>query len=73
MTWFTGIVVYLLVWWMVLFAILPIGTRPDVDGDPAAGGWRGAHGLFSRVPYSSRASRRCSGLDRGKCARRKSI
>lgn len=42
MNWFTGIVVYLLVWWMVLFAILPIGTRPDVDGDPAAGGWRGA-------------------------------
>lgn len=42
MTWFTAIVVYLLVWWVVLFAILPIGTQPDVDGDPAAGGWRGA-------------------------------
>ena len=41
MTWFTGVVVYLLVWWTVLFAILPIGTRPDVEGDPAAGGWRG--------------------------------
>jgi len=42
MTWFSGIVVYLLVWWIVLFAILPFGTRPDPEGDPAAGGWRGA-------------------------------
>jgi predicted secreted protein len=41
MTWFTGIVVFLLVWWTVLFCVLPIGTRPDPDGDPAAGGWRG--------------------------------
>jgi predicted secreted protein len=42
MTWFTGIVVYLLVWWTALFCILPIGTRPDPVGDLAAGGWRGA-------------------------------
>ncbi|WP_135466463.1 DUF1467 family protein [Crenalkalicoccus roseus] len=42
MNWFTGIIVYLLVWWTVLFAVLPFGTRPDPDGDPAAGGWRGA-------------------------------
>lgn len=42
MTWFTGIVVYLLIWWTALFCVLPIGTRPDVVGDPAAGGWRGA-------------------------------
>ena len=41
MTLFTGVVVYLLVWWIVIFAILPIGTRPDAAGDPAAGGWRG--------------------------------
>jgi predicted secreted protein len=40
--WFTGIVVYLLVWWTALFAILPIGTEPDAEGDPEAGGWRGA-------------------------------
>lgn len=38
---FTGIVVYLLVWWTALFCVLPIGTRPDAAGDPAAGGWRG--------------------------------
>jgi predicted secreted protein len=42
MSWVSGIVVYLLVWWVVLFAVLPFGTRPDAEGDPAAGGWRGA-------------------------------
>jgi predicted secreted protein len=42
MTWFTGTVVFLLVWWTALFCVLPIGTRPDPDGDIAAGGWRGA-------------------------------
>ncbi|BDG72569.1 DUF1467 family protein [Roseomonas fluvialis] len=42
MTWFTGTVVFLLVWWTALFCILPIGTRPDPDGDIEAGGWRGA-------------------------------
>ena len=41
MTVFTGIVVFLLVWWTVLFCVLPIGTRPDPDGDIEAGGWRG--------------------------------
>lgn len=41
MTLFTGIVVYLLLWWTVLFAVLPIGTRPDSEGDIDAGGWRG--------------------------------
>jgi predicted secreted protein len=40
-TWFTGTVVYLLIWWTALFAVLPFGTRPEPDGDPGAGGWRG--------------------------------
>lgn len=39
---FTGVVVFLLVWWTALFCVLPIGTRPDTEGDPKAGGWRGA-------------------------------
>lgn len=39
---FTGMIVYALIWWTALFAVLPIGTRPDPEGDPAAGGWRGA-------------------------------
>jgi predicted secreted protein len=42
MNWFAGVVVYVLIWWVALFAVLPIGTRPDAAGDLAAGGWRGA-------------------------------
>ena len=42
MSLFTGIIVYTLIWWTALFAILPIGVRPDTEGDPSAGGWRGA-------------------------------
>jgi predicted secreted protein len=42
MDWFTGTVVYLLIWWVALFCVLPIGTRPVQEADPEAGGWRGA-------------------------------
>jgi len=41
MSWFTGVVLYVLIWWTVLFAVLPIGTRPVAEPD-AATGWRGA-------------------------------
>ena len=41
MNWFTGFVVYVLIWWTTLFAVLPIGTQPDADADPSTG-WRGA-------------------------------
>jgi predicted secreted protein len=41
MTWVTGIVLFVLIWWVVLFAVLPIGTRPVAEADPASG-WRGA-------------------------------
>lgn len=41
MNWFTGIVLYVLIWWTVLFAVLPFGTRPVPDAD-ATSGWRGA-------------------------------
>ena len=37
----TGIVVYLLIWWTVLFATLPVGVQPDAEGE-GPGGWRGA-------------------------------
>lgn len=39
---FTGVIVFVLIWWTALFAVLPIGTRPDSRGDAASGGWRGA-------------------------------
>lgn len=42
MSWFSGVVVYLLVWWTVLFTVLPFGVRPNAEGESAAGGWRGA-------------------------------
>ena len=41
MGWFTGFVLYSLIWWTVLFAVLPIGTRPVDSPDPTTG-WRGA-------------------------------
>ena len=41
MGWFTGLVLYLLIWWTALFAVLPIGAHPVADADPASG-WRGA-------------------------------
>ena len=39
---FTGVIVYLLIWWTALFCVLPIGTRPVAHADPETGGWRGA-------------------------------
>lgn len=38
---FSGVLVYALIWWTVLFTILPIGTRPESAGDASSGGWRG--------------------------------
>lgn len=37
----TAIVLFALIWWTVLFAVLPFGTRPVADADPDTG-WRGA-------------------------------
>jgi predicted secreted protein len=39
--WFTGIVVFVIIWWTALFAVLPIGTRPVQRADEISG-WRGA-------------------------------
>jgi predicted secreted protein len=33
MTWLTGVVVYILVWWVVLFAMLPLWVTPAEPGD----------------------------------------
>ena len=40
MTWVSGIVLYILIWWVALFAVLPIGTRPVREPDGTSG-WRG--------------------------------
>ncbi len=42
MHWFTAFVLFTLIWWTVLFAVLPFGTRPVADADETTGGWRGA-------------------------------
>jgi predicted secreted protein len=41
MNWFTGIVVFVIIWWTALFAVLPIGTKPVARADDVSG-WRGA-------------------------------
>ena len=40
MNWFTGVVLYVLIWWVVLFAVLPVGTHATEAADPRSG-WRG--------------------------------
>ena len=34
MNWVEGIVAYVIIWWVVLFAVLPFGVRPAPLGDP---------------------------------------
>lgn len=34
MGWVTGIVVYVLVWWVTLFAVLPLWVTPSEPDDP---------------------------------------
>jgi predicted secreted protein len=41
MNWFTAAVVYIMTWWVVLFAVLPFGVRPVEEADQHTG-WRGA-------------------------------
>lgn len=33
MGWVPGIVVYVIIWWVVIFAVLPFGIRPVEEGD----------------------------------------
>jgi predicted secreted protein len=40
MSWATGIMVYLVIWWTVLFAVLPLGVRRAEN--PGKGEERGA-------------------------------
>jgi predicted secreted protein len=37
---FTGVAMYIMIWWLTLFAVLPFGTRPVADADRTTG-WRG--------------------------------
>lgn len=40
MNWFTGSVLFIIIWWTAFLAVLPIGTKPVVKPD-AKSGWRG--------------------------------
>ena len=43
MNWFSALVVWLIIWWLVLFIILPIGIRGQAEeGDIVAGSEPGA-------------------------------
>ncbi len=37
----TAVAMYIMIWWTLLFAVLPIGTKPVAEADDATG-WRGA-------------------------------
>ena len=37
MGWFTGAIMFMLIWWTVLFAVLPLGQRPQAEADPVSG------------------------------------
>ncbi len=41
MNWFTGMVLFVVIWWTALFAVLPIATKPRAQADETSG-WRGA-------------------------------
>jgi len=41
MAWGTAVAMYFVIWWITLFAVLPIGTKPVVTPDSQTG-WRGA-------------------------------
>lgn len=42
MGWFTGAAVYLIIWWLVIFMVLPWGVRRIGDADVARGQDAGA-------------------------------
>lgn len=37
----SGIILFTLIWWLVLFVVLPFGTRPRDSDQRTEGGWRG--------------------------------
>ncbi len=34
MNWFIGIATYVVIWWLVIFTVLPFGVKPAEEGDP---------------------------------------
>jgi predicted secreted protein len=42
MSWVSGIAIYLVIWWTVIFAVLPLGVQPISGEDVAKGHASGA-------------------------------
>lgn len=43
MTWFSGLVLFIVIWWTLLFAVLPFAVRSQIeDGDVVEGSEGGA-------------------------------
>ncbi len=34
MDWFSGVLVYVMIWWLVFFTALPFGAKPPVKPEP---------------------------------------
>jgi predicted secreted protein len=57
MGWFTGLVVYFLVWWVILFAVLPLWVTPADPDDPGyAAGAPGQPRLLLKVAVTTATS-----------------
>ncbi len=48
MGWFTGSVLFVLIWWTALFGVLPFVARPSADPDPVSGVRGTQRGPFMR-------------------------
>jgi predicted secreted protein len=33
MAWYTGVVVYVIIWWLVLFMVLPVGVKTALEAN----------------------------------------
>jgi predicted secreted protein len=58
MKWTSALAIYFIIWWIVLFAVLPLGVRNSSEtGDPVVGGNdSGApvvHGLFWKAKMTT--------------------
>jgi predicted secreted protein len=36
MSWFVGVAMYVVIWWLAIFAVLPWGVKPAAKGDLGA-------------------------------------
>lgn len=54
MGWFTGLAVYVVIWWLVLFTVLPFGIKPAAEDDIGAGAGAPANPrLFLRIAVTT--------------------